>query len=147
MLPTIYDHIRREELLARLQRLRPDAAGRWGRMSAPKMVVHLDDACRLASGELQLPRMFVPLRPLVKWVALYVLPFPRSAPTSRGLLERRPASWDADLARLRDRIAAVREPGPDDTLGEHPLFGRMTARDWGVLLYKHCDHHFRQFGI
>lgn len=147
MTPTIYDPERRTELLARLSLLRPDAVARWGRMSAPKMVAHLDDACRLANGDLRLPRMRVPLRPLVKWVALYLLPFPRGAPTARGLLERQPAAWDSDLSRLRDRIAAVRVPGPADTLGDHPFFGAMTARDWGVLLYKHVDHHLRQFGV
>jgi len=91
--------------------------------------------------------MFIPLRALVKWIALYVLPFPRGAPTAPGLLGRVPDAWDADLSRLRERIAAAREPAPDEPLGEHPLFGRMSPRDWGVLLYKHCDHHFRQFGV
>jgi hypothetical protein len=29
----------------------------------------------------------------------------------------------------------------------HPAFGRMSHRAWGVLGYRHLDHHFRQFGI
>jgi hypothetical protein len=30
---------------------------------------------------------------------------------------------------------------------EHPAFGRMSRRVWGVLGYRHLDHHFRQFGV
>ena len=35
-------------------------------------------------------------------------------------------------------------------LGEiptRPLFGRMSTGDWDRLLYRHTNHHFRQFGI
>ena len=30
---------------------------------------------------------------------------------------------------------------------EHPAFGVMSERDWGVLGFKHVDHHFKQFGV
>lgn len=33
------------------------------------------------------------------------------------------------------------------TCHEHPFFGKMTGEDWGHLMYKHLDHHFRQFGV
>jgi hypothetical protein len=29
----------------------------------------------------------------------------------------------------------------------HPLFGPLSARAWGVLTIRHCDHHLRQFGV
>ncbi len=29
----------------------------------------------------------------------------------------------------------------------HPFFGSMTRSSWGVLGYKHFDHHLRQFGV
>jgi len=28
----------------------------------------------------------------------------------------------------------------------HPLFGNMSREDWGRLIYRHFDHHLRQFG-
>jgi hypothetical protein len=28
---------------------------------------------------------------------------------------------------------------------EHPFFGPLTRKDWGVLGYRHSDHHLRQF--
>lgn len=147
MAATLYDPAVREAVLARLDRLQPDAQPRWGRMNAPKMVAHLTEAFRMPSGELHIRRRFIPLRPLVRWVLLYVLPFPKGAPTARELLARVPESWPADLARLRALIAGVREPAPGSPAGDHPIFGAMSHRDWGVLLFKHTDHHLRQFGV
>ncbi|MFI5451141.1 DUF1569 domain-containing protein [Pedobacter sp. UC225_61] len=34
-----------------------------------------------------------------------------------------------------------------DTLAiKHPIFGKMSTEQWDVLLWKHTDHHLRQFG-
>lgn len=147
MATTIYDDTARAALLERLDALRPGQAPRWGRMSAPQMVTHLLEAFRMPSGDLQIKRAAMPLRPLVRWLMLYLLPFPKGAPTARELLARVPESWEADVAALRAAIAASTQPPAGARVGEHPLFGRMSVRDWGVLLYKHTDHHFRQFGI
>lgn len=147
MAATLYDAAVRETLLARLDRLRPEQRPLWGRMTAPAMVAHLTEAFRMPSGDLHIRRRFVPLRPLVRWLLLYVLPFPKGAPTAPELLARVPETWEADLARLRALIAGVREPARGAPVGDHPIFGAMSARDWGVLLYKHTDHHLRQFGV
>jgi len=47
------------------------------------------------------------------------------------------------LLEMLERIGA----GPQEGTGPaHPLFGPMTWREWGVVTYKHADHHLRQFG-
>lgn len=147
MATTIYDERARAALLQRLEALRPDAVPRWGRMTAPQMVTHLLEAYRMPSGDLRIRRAAVPFRALVRWLMLYVLPFPKGAPTAPQLLARVPASWDADAAALRAAIAAATRPHAGTPVGDHPLFGDMSVDDWGVLLHKHTDHHFRQFGI
>jgi hypothetical protein len=30
---------------------------------------------------------------------------------------------------------------------KHPFFGPMTAEEWGIISYKHLDHHLKQFGV
>lgn len=147
MATTIYDDAARAALLRRLEALRPDHAPRWGRMTAPRMVTHLLEAYRMPSAELRIKRVAMPLRPVVRWLMLYVLPFPKGAPTARELLARVPESWESDVAALRAAIAAAVHPPAGAPVGDHPLFGAMSVRDWGVLLHKHTDHHFRQFGI
>ena len=29
----------------------------------------------------------------------------------------------------------------------HPAFGRLSTNEWGVLGYKHTNHHLTQFGV
>ena len=29
----------------------------------------------------------------------------------------------------------------------HPLFGKITPLEWGTGMYKHLDHHLKQFGV
>ncbi len=147
MAATVYDPARRDELARRLSALTFDRPPRWGRMTAPQMVTHLLEALRMPSGELHIAARPLPLKPLVKFVMLYLLPFPKGAPTARELLARKPQTWEEDVQALRAAILALREPGPGARIGEHPIFGRMSAKDWGVLLYKHTDHHLRQFGV
>jgi Protein of unknown function (DUF1569) len=28
----------------------------------------------------------------------------------------------------------------------HPFWGKMTYEDWNKLMWKHMDHHLKQFG-
>lgn len=147
MANTIYDRSQRDALARRLDALSHDRPARWGKMSAPQMVTHMLEAYRMPSGELTIRRQMIPLRPLVKWLMLYVLPLPKGAPTAKELLARKPSTWDADVAALRACILASEHPGTSASMGDHPIFGSMTAEDWGVLMYKHTDHHLRQFGV
>lgn len=146
-MPSLYEAERRRELVDRLAHLTPDRPARWGRFTAPQMITHLLEASRMAAGELQVPERPLPLQFLLRPLFIHLLPFPKGAPTAPLLLARTPATWDRDVADLRAAIEAVREPAPGAVMPDHPAFGRMTARDWGVLRYKHSDHHFRQFDI
>ena len=146
-MPTLYAADSRRELVDRLARLTADRPALWGRFTAPKMVTHLLESHRMATGELQVPARSLPMQFLLRPLFIHLLPFPKSAPTAPLLLAREPTSWTGDVHALRTAIEAVREPAAGAVLPDHPAFGKMSAHDWGVLRYKHTDHHFRQFDI
>ncbi|MGD9903587.1 MAG: DUF1569 domain-containing protein [Vicinamibacterales bacterium] len=145
---SIWDPAARADLARRAALLTPAHTARWGRLSVAAMVAHLNDAARMALGELTVATKappFLRLRP-VRALFVHVLPMPRSAPTAPELLAR---SSDADLdaelaafAALLERLAIATTLAPT-----HPAFGPMTREDWGVLAHKHTDHHLRQFGV
>ena len=144
---SFYDPARRQELLDRLGGLRADRQAAWGKFTAPKMVQHLIESLKMVTGEsTPRPRPF-PLQFLVRPGVIHLLPWPKGAPTAPELLAGKPTTWEADVAKLRDRIAQLPVPADDAPLPPHPAFGPMSKRDWGVLLYRHLDHHFTQFGI
>ena len=138
----------RAEIGSRLQSLSVSSAGRWGSMDVASMLQHLRLSARMTLGELSVPsankRAFqvFPLKHLI----LYVLPFPKGAKTAPALKPSAAISFDEERAALVELLQRI-GTGPHDGDGPpHPLFGPMTWREWGVVTYKHADHHLRQFG-
>jgi hypothetical protein len=123
-------------------------------MTAHEVVCHLADGFRMATGEKAVPPMpGVPLRPLVRFVVLYLpVPWPKGVATSPELLQQGgggtpPTDFAADLADLVARVE--RFPSKDYALDGcvHPMFGRMSRSAWLRWAYLHLDHHLRQFGV
>jgi hypothetical protein len=69
-----------------------------------------------------------------------------SAPTAPELLVRAPREWANDIADVQDLLARAGSARTTATWPEHPAFGKLSKRAWGVLIYRHMDHHLRQFG-
>jgi hypothetical protein len=144
---TIWDRTQRSAIEARVGTLTPAHTAKWGKFSVGGMVAHLNDATRMATGELPIKTKAPSfLRwPPVRYLMVHVLPMPKHAPTAPELLSRTSA---AELAReqqafttLLDGVVRCESLAP-----AHPAFGAMTRDDWGVLMHKHIDHHLRQFG-
>ena len=138
----------RQEMLARLERLRPESTPLWGRMTAPQMLAHLADWMLMVKGELKPAAKKKALRyPPLKQLVIYWVPFPRGVPTAPELISRKPSEWAIEQAALREHFQWFENLDPKMTWPAHPLFGKMTPNAWCVLAYRHTDHHFRQFGI
>jgi hypothetical protein len=137
-----------DEIVNRVARLTPERPPLWGKMTCPQMVVHITDAFGMYCGDLEVGFKSTPIQyfPL-KHAFLYLLPMPKNVPTARELKLRAPGEWDAEMARLRDAIARFSDRRTSADWPLHPIFGRMSARAYGVLAYKHTDHHLRQFGV
>jgi len=136
------------QIRQRIAALRADATPRWGKFSAPQMVCHITDAARMATGELAVPSKRLPIRyfPL-KQLILYVLPFPKGAPTAPELIGRVATTWGNEIDELERALDRFLTPRQRQDWPEHPAFGPLSRDAWGVLVYRHTDHHLRQFGV
>jgi hypothetical protein len=144
---TIFDPAARAELLVRVARLDATTPARWGKFTAPRMVSHLISSVRMAVGEEPVkPRPSFLSGRLVRYLVIYVLPWPKGAPTAPELLARAPESWGADLAVLNAALERAAANGAHGRWAEHPAFGDLSGADWGVLLHRHVHHHLTQFG-
>lgn len=144
---TLWNESDRTAVIARLGRLSPTATPQWGTLTAPKMVTHVTDALRAGFGELPVERFPGPLQhwPLNALV-IYVLPWPKGAPTAPELLARTPAEWQEGIAALTAAIDRFAARSPQDTWVPHAAFGHINGKAWGRLQFRHLDHHLRQFG-
>ena len=144
---SIWQEEARRELSARVGALAWDRPAAWGKFTAPKMVCHLADSLKMAMGDLPVASKRLPIRyPPLKQLIIYAAPFPKGAPTAPELLAREPREWANDVADVQALLARAGSARTTDTWPEHPAFGKLSKRAWGVLIYRHMDHHLKQFG-
>lgn len=146
---TLHDERVRAETLRRFRSIPADRMPLWGTMTAPKMVVHCTDALRMATGAL--PIRVLPIGRVlgatgVGTLMARYLPFPKGSPTHPKLLARAPAAFGDELSHLAEALEHFAAKPDVDRWPPHPLFGGLSASAWGVLAWRHLDHHLRQFG-
>lgn len=148
---TLYERAQVEEIKQRLDKLQPTNVRQWGKMTPAQMLAHCAIAMEWAAGDSKPPRMFIGrlLGPMVKGMALKEEgPMQKNAPTAPSLVIAGEPDFGAERERLRKVVERFAAAGPTGcTTHPHTFFGRMTADEWARLMYKHLDHHLRQFGV
>jgi hypothetical protein len=146
MAKTVFDAGARGELVRRMESITPDRRPLWGKMGTGQMLAHVNASLAMATGELATQPKNTPLaNPLLRWLLIYVLPWPKGTPTAPELLATPPGEWAAELARFRDLLEQVGTQSPDGAWPRHPAFGKMKGKHWGALIHRHLEHHLRQF--
>ncbi|MBI5831580.1 MAG: DUF1569 domain-containing protein [Armatimonadetes bacterium] len=147
-MPSLLNSADRDALLARVSRLTPDLAPRFGTMSPHRAVLHLIESLEVPLGDKQAKPAFF----LVVWAHRLLLnrllnqPWPTMKPKPGYVAEPvDPAVWGADVGRLVDLLDRFAQPPA--TWPSHPQIGRLTGTQWGVYLQRHMDHHLGQFGV
>jgi hypothetical protein len=116
-------------------------------MNVEQMVEHVTAQMEMALGDIVAPR-----RPgwLAKWpvrdVVIRWAPWPKGAPTVRELKRATTADWEEVRLHFKKTFERVVARGPDGRFAVHPVFGPLGPGLWGVLIWRHLDHHLRQFG-
>ena len=84
---------------------------------------------------------------LGKWILFSAVPWPKGAAT--------PAEMNAELAHFvltnienekTDLLNYLENAKGKAQLMPHPFFGKLNRQEWARLIYKHLDHHLKQFG-
>jgi len=139
-----------QEIKDRVERLGPNNVRQWGKMTAPQAMAHCAIAMEWAVGDVRPKRAFLG-RIFGALAKAQVLkdekPLRRNTPTDKTLVvaDQRDLKKEGErLCQLVDRFAAG---GPEGcTTHPHLFFGSLTPEEWATLMYKHIDHHLRQFG-
>lgn len=150
MMKNLFEPDTAAEVKARLLHLRPDSGRQWGRMNVAQAMAHCCVGMEMALGDRRPKRVLVGriVGRMVKPLALgNDEPIRRNTPT---VAEMRVAD-ERDLGRERRRLCGLIDRfsagGPAGcTTHPHSFFGPLTPQEWAVLMYKHLDHHLRQFG-
>jgi uncharacterized protein DUF1569 len=147
----LFEAARVEEVKQRIGQMRPDSARQWGKMNPGQALEHCSRGMEMALGDKTPPRVMIG-RMLGWFVKPKVMgndePLRRNTPTAKILVvmdERDLGTERTRLCGLIDRFAAAGSAGC--TTHPHAFFGQLTPDEWAILMYKHLDHHLRQFGV
>ncbi len=146
---TLFDTDACEEVLSRVEKLQPSTERQWGKMNAAQMMAHCSAGFDLASGRLVRPRALIGrlIGPFFKSIYSNDKPFSRSTPTDDKLRISDTRDFSREKELLKVCIQQFHQGGEAQcTTHPHPFFGPLTPREWGIGMYKHMDHHLRQFG-
>jgi Protein of unknown function (DUF1569) len=137
----------RTAILDRLARVTPASQAAWGRFTVQKMLCHVADHLRMAYGDLETKpptgRAFT--RFPLKHLLLFVLPIPKNLPTAPELLSTEPKTFEQDREACAELIKRFSQAPMVGNGPSHPFFGVLTWREWGIIQWRHTDHHLRQF--
>lgn len=147
---TIFDRAIRDQLIDRIQQIQGNEVADWGKMNLYQMLRHntywngwilgtdkhgyKQEFMGKIFGKIALNRMIRDEKP-----------FDKNVPTSKAFKVQ---ETQGDLESERTLwINMLKEyetyDNPDFV---HDFFGKMTREEIGILVYKHTDHHLRQFG-
>ena len=147
---SLFDPATASEVQSRIANLTPDSPRQWGTMTPAQALAHCSAGLDMALGTIRPPRALIGriLGPIIKPLVLRDnQPMRRNSPTAQALIihdDRDLAVERTHLCELIDRLAAA---GPAAcTTHPHAFFGPLTPEQWSILMYKHLDHHLRQFG-
>src|SRR5215216_443060 len=94
---------------SRLRSLSVSSTGRWGSLDVASMLQHLRLSALMALGELPVPsankRVFQVFP--IKHLILYVLPFPKGAPTAPELKSSVSVSFEEERAALMELLERI----------------------------------------
>lgn len=146
---TLFEKGTSDDLIGRIDRLQSISERQWGKMDVAQMMAHCSAALDMASGKLLLPRMFIGrlIGSFVKPLYSNEKPFSKSSPTDPKLVVSDQRDFQKEKDQLKVKVREFQEGGEAKcTRHPHPFFGSLTPYEWGRGMYKHLDHHLRQFG-
>jgi hypothetical protein len=147
--PSLFVSADRDALLARVRGLSPSATRQWGKMDVAQMMAHLNVALHAALGDTTYKRGLLGylFGGLAKGGALGPKPFGKGLPTDKSYVIRDARDFAKERAEVVALVERAARGGPGAfTTNPHPFFGPLEPSEWDVLMWKHVDHHLRQFG-
>ena len=145
--PSIRDETAHADIVRRLGHLGPDSVRLWGVMDPGQLLPHLVDGVRLALRDEGPAGRGLLATSVMRRLMIHRAAWPPGkAKAPPGAFQRTMRSWDGDRQELFELLDRYRATPPERIRAGHPVFGRMKPGDWDVLVWRHLDHHLRQFG-
>lgn len=147
---SLYENKHAAEMIERINQLKPHTKPQWGKMQAAQMLAHCSAFQDIPMGNSFPARGLLGrlVGRLAKPVFYNDKPLPLNMSTIPDIEIKDERNFIEEQNKLKDKIIAFQSDGPANCSSHpHPFFGPLTPGQWGQGLYKHLDHHLKQFGV
>jgi hypothetical protein len=149
--PSIFLESTTEELFRRIDNLNSKSPSLWGKMTVGQMFSHCAVPYEqiLGLNTLQPPLfMRIILKLFLKKSMVNEVPYKQNLPTAPSFIRTEQYDVEKEKERLKGYVKSIQELGAEKLAATPSLsLGMLTATEWNNLLYKHIDHHLKQFGV
>lgn len=139
------------EVINRINQLKPDSKGLWGKMAVAQMLAHCSVSYEMVyDGTHAKPNFLVKLllKLFVKNAVVGDKPFKKNSPTAPAFIIKDDKNFEVEKKRLIDYLQKTQQLGETHFDGKENLsFGKLSIKEWNTMFYKHIDHHLSQFGV
>ncbi|MBM4177753.1 MAG: DUF1569 domain-containing protein [Ignavibacteria bacterium] len=150
-LPDIWNPEATARLCSRISSIAKDTKPAWGQMNAAQMMGHCCIPYEQALGiKTTKPPAYmrIALKLFFKKTLTNDAPYKKNMPTAPAFIMPADIAFEENKQRLLKLVHDISDMGRDAFEGREQLtLGRLSAQEWNNLLYKHIDHHLRQFGV
>lgn len=112
------------------------------------MFKHTNEAIIVAFDENKIKVNFV-MKTLGKLLKnkIFNTEFQKNSPTAKEFIFIDNYNFETSKNELIKNYSRFKEGHSAIKLINHPFWGKMTNEDWDKLMWKHVDHHLKQFGV
>ncbi len=150
-MPSLFEPQTAHNIIYRINQLQPSTQRKWGKMSVAQMLFHCKEALGTATGNTttNIPFFLRIIGPIfIRKMVLSPKPYKEGLPTAKELIIKENKNFEEEQLAALNRINQFISNGAKNVEGlKQPLFGKMTAEEWGFSQWKHFDHHLKQFGV
>ena len=143
---TIFDTSTKDELINRIESLTENSTAQWGKMNVSQMLKHCTQWDEMALGKTKYKQSF--LGKLFGKMALKNMmkdePLKKNLPTVPSFVIKDNTDFAAEKRKWIRLLNEYEHFSNDGFI--HPFFGAMTKENTGYVVFKHADHHLKQFG-
>mgnify|MGYP000449768226 CR=1 FL=1 len=146
---TIFDQEVRDELIRRINQLDNNAQAQWGKMNLYQMIKHCTNWEEWMQGkgnpvykQVFIGKIFgkIGLKRMIKDDK----PIDKGVPTS-AQFKIKETGGDIPAEKQKWTVLIQSYEQYSNPTFIHDFFGKMTKEQVGLMVYKHNDHHLRQF--
>jgi hypothetical protein len=145
---SIFDKSDNEAILSRIKSLTTESNTLWGKMTVDQMCKHCSSTILVAFDKQDVKVNFL-MRFLGKMLKNKVFnsDFGKNSPTAKEFVFAGQYNLESAKQELIVNFSQFSQGHQVIKVMNHPFWGKMSYEDWDKLMWRHIDHHLRQFGV